>query len=407
MSVKMIADNALNQGEGILKLSPTWVPRSFCIPGKRIKLHPDDYYALGGERGGIDERWFASTTPADNGPLTSKDEGLSHIVFRDGKKTDKILLRDAISELKSEIIGERLWNQFNGWTMYSKFFDNLKALPFHIHHNDKYAQLTGQLGKPEAYYFPPQVNNHGGDFPYTFFGLNPGTTKDQVRICLENFSKGVNKITDLSRAQALRVGTGWDVPPGLLHAPGSLCTYEPQKASDVFAMYESITGDTVIPEELLWKNTPENRIGDFDFLLDVIDWEMNLDPNFVQNRKMTPIQVNNDGPGIKDGYIEYWICYKSSDFSAKELTVLPGQNVTIKDSAAYGMILMQGHGKMGKWSIDTPAMIRYGQETNDEFFISEEAASRGVIIQNHSDSDPLVMLKHFGPNNPDLSLDDI
>jgi hypothetical protein len=407
MSVKMIADNALNHGEGILKLSPTWVPRSFCIPGRRIKLHPDDYYALGGERGGIDERWFASTTPADNGPLTSKDEGLSHIVFRDGKKTEKILLRDAISELKSEIIGERLWNQFNGWTMYSKFFDNLKALPFHIHHNDKYAQLTGQLGKPEAYYFPPQVNNHGGDFPYTFFGLNPGTTKDQVRICLENFSKGVNKITDLSRAQALRVGTGWDVPPGLLHAPGSLCTYEPQKASDVFAMYESITGDTVIPEELLWKNTPENRIGDFDFLLDVIDWEMNLDPNFVQNRKMTPIQVNNDGPGIKDGYIEYWICYKSSDFSAKELTVLPGQNVTIKDSAAYGMILMQGHGKMGKWSIDTPAMIRYGQETNDEFFISEEAASRGVIIQNHSDSDPLVMLKHFGPNNPDLSLDDI
>lgn len=406
MSVKTIADNALNQGEGILKLSPTWVPRSFCIPGKRIKLHPDDYYALGGERGGIDERWFASTTPADNGPLTSKDEGLSHIVFRDGKKTDKILLRDAISELKSEIIGERLWNQFNGWTMYSKFFDNLKALPFHIHHNDKYAQLTGQLGKPEAYYFPPQVNNHGGDFPYTFFGLNPGTTRDQVRICLENFSKGVNKITDLSSAQALRVGTGWDVPPGVLHAPGSLCTYEPQKASDVFAMYESITGDTVIPEELLWKNTPDNRIGDFDFLLDVIDWEMNLDPNFVQNRKMTPIQVNNDGTGITEGYIEYWICYKSSDFSATELTVLPGQKVTVKDNAAYGMILMQGHGKMGKWSIDTPAMIRYGQETNDEFFISEAAASRGVIIQNHSDSDPLVMLKHFGPNNPDLNLDD-
>jgi len=406
MSVKMIADNALNHGEGILKLSPTWVPRSFCIPGRRIKLHPDDYYALGGERGGIDERWFASTTPADNGPLTSKDEGLSHIVFRDGKKTEKILLRDAISELKSEIIGERLWNQFNGWTMYSKFFDNLKALPFHIHHNDKYAQLTGQLGKPEAYYFPPQVNNHGGDFPYTFFGLNPGTTRDQVRICLENFSKGVNKITDLSSAQALRVGTGWDVPPGVLHAPGSLCTYEPQKASDVFAMYESITGDTVIPEELLWKNTPDNRIGDFDFLLDVIDWELNLDPNFVQNRKMTPIQVNNDGTGIKEGYIEYWICYKSSDFSAKELTVLPGQKVTVKDNAAYGMILMQGHGKMGKWSIDTPAMIRYGQETNDEFFISEAAASRGVIIQNHSDSDPLVMLKHFGPNNPDLNLND-
>ena len=39
------------------------------------------------------------------------------------------------------------------------------------------AAKVGQLGKPEAYYFPPQANNHGGDFPYTFFGFNPGTTK--------------------------------------------------------------------------------------------------------------------------------------------------------------------------------------------------------------------------------------
>jgi len=41
-------------GKGILRLAPNWVPRSFCIPGRRIKLHPDDYYALGGARGGID-----------------------------------------------------------------------------------------------------------------------------------------------------------------------------------------------------------------------------------------------------------------------------------------------------------------------------------------------------------------
>ena len=54
----------LTEGGGILRLAPTWVPRSFCIPGRRIKLHPDVYYVLGLERGGIDERWFASTTHA-------------------------------------------------------------------------------------------------------------------------------------------------------------------------------------------------------------------------------------------------------------------------------------------------------------------------------------------------------
>ncbi|MBC7217709.1 MAG: hypothetical protein H5U36_06095, partial [Candidatus Caldatribacterium sp.] len=73
-----LLDIALNQGQGVLRLFPTWVPRSFCIPGRRLKLHPDDYYAFGVHRGGIDERWFASTVQADNGPETLPDEGLSY-----------------------------------------------------------------------------------------------------------------------------------------------------------------------------------------------------------------------------------------------------------------------------------------------------------------------------------------
>ena len=404
MSVKSIASKALEQGKGIMRLAPNWVPRSFCVPGRRIKLHPDDYYALGGERGGIDERWFSSTTPADNGPLTAPNEGLSFIVFEDGPKIHRILLRDAIEELKAAIIGERIWKEHRRWPMYSKFFDNKGALPFHIHHRDEHAKLTGQLGKPEAYYFPPQANNHGGDFPYTFFGLNPGTTKEQVRQCLLDFIKGDNKITNISRAYRLEVGTGWDVPPGVLHAPGSLCSYEPQKASDVFAMYQSLTGDQIVPQQLLWKDTPPDRLNDVDHLLEVIDWDLNLDPNFAANRFMRPKPVRPIADMKADGYIENWICYKSTTFSAKELTVLPGAAVTIKDSAAYGMIMMQGYGKMGNWDIETPTMIRYGQLTYDEFFITEDAARAGVKITNLSKADPIVMLKHFGPNNPDLEL---
>src|SRR5512136_107438 len=99
MAVKAIAERALEQGGGILRLAPNWVPRSFCVPGRRIKLHPADYYAMGGERGGIDERWFASTTPADNGPLTGANEGLSFIVLQDGERTEMVLLRDAVDEL--------------------------------------------------------------------------------------------------------------------------------------------------------------------------------------------------------------------------------------------------------------------------------------------------------------------
>ena len=398
-----LAEMALEQGNGILRLAPNWVPRSFCVPGRRIKLHPDDYYVLGGNRGGIDERWLASTTPAKNGPLTGEQEGLSAVVFTDGNKEIQFLLREAVSELKSLLIGDRLWNMYGGWPMYSKFFDNMGPLPHHLHHNDEQASLTDQLGKPEAYYFPPQLNNHGGDFPYTFFGIAPGTTKDEIRNCLLNFTKGDNKITNYSQAYRLEPGTGWDVPPGLLHAPGSLCTYEPQKASDVFAMYQSLVNEAVIPEALLWNGTPPNLIGDYEQLLDAIDWELNLDPYLMSNRFMKPVAVKPMHEMHNEGYIEKWVCYKSDAFSAKELTVLPGKTVVIKDSGAYGMIMMQGHGKMGGWDIETPSLIRYGEVSNDEFFVSENTAIEGVTIVNQSATDPIIMLKHFGPGNPDLN----
>jgi hypothetical protein len=403
-SAKAIAERAMEQGAGIVRLAPAWVPREFCVPGRRIKLHPDDYYALGGARGGIDERWFSSTTPADNGPLTSPNEGLSFIVVEDGGRMQKLLLRDAVAELQGELIGRRIWNEHKRWPMYAKFFDNKGPLPHHIHAGDKHAALVGQLGKPEAYYFPPQVNNHGGDFPYTFFGLEPGTTKDQVRQCLKEFTKGDNKLTNLSRAYRLQPGTGWNVPPGVLHAPGSLCTYEPQKASDVFAMYQSLAGDRLLSDDLLWKNTPADRKGDFDHLIDVLDWEKNVDDRFVEHNFMLPKPVRPVEQMRADGYVENWICYLSDAFSAKELTVLPGKTVTVRDGGAYGLIMMQGHGRMGVWDIETPALIRFGQLTHDEYFVSEAAARKGVKIINPSATDPIVMLKHFGPANPDLKV---
>ncbi|MFW6155643.1 MAG: class I mannose-6-phosphate isomerase [Planctomycetota bacterium] len=400
--VASLAARALDQGKGILRLAPTWVPRSFCVPGRRIKLHPNDYYAYGGERGGIDERWFASTTPADNGPLTSENEGLSPVVDDDNGTIERVLLRDAVLELKGELIGERIWDDYGRWPMYSKFFDNKGALPHHVHHRDEHAALTGQMGKPEAYYFPPQVNNHGGDFPYTFFGLEPGTTREEVRECLVNFTKGDNRLTNLSRAYRLQPGTGWNVPPGVLHAPGSLCTYEPQKASDVFAMYQSLTGDQVIPEELLWKDTPAEKVGDVDHLLAVLDWEKNVDPHFAETNFMAPRPVRPVAEMEAEGYVEHWIAYRSDAFSAKELTVLPGRTVTIRDGGAYGMIMMQGHGTMGVWPIETPALIRFGQLTHDEYFVSDPAARDGVTIVNLSATDPIVMLKHFGPGNLEM-----
>ncbi len=79
-----------------------------------------------------------------------------------------------------------------------------------------------------------------------------------------------------------------------------------------------------------------------------------------------------------DGYREQWITYGTGWYSAKELTVLPKRKVTIKDAAAYGLILTQGYGRFGTLNVSTPSMIRYGQMTEDELFVSEAAAREGV-----------------------------
>ena len=391
-------NKAFEQGEGIFRLSPTWVPRSFCIPGKRIKLHPDDLYAFGADRGGIDERWFSSTTKADNGPLTTEDEGLSYIVHGDEKHPQKTLLKDAVTELGATLLGADLWNKYHAWPMYSKFFDNKGALPHHLHQMQEHASRVGMQAKPETYYFPRQLNNYGADFPYTFFGLEPGTTKDQVRHCLEIWNQGDNHITDLSKAYRLQPGTGWYVPAGVLHAPGSLCTYEPQWASDVFAMFQSLVNEVPIDWSLLVKNVPEEFHHDLDYIISMIDWETNTLPDFGSRFFRKPLPVKSLDEMESEGYQEYWISYNTEFFAAKELTILPGRTAIIRDAGPYGMIMLQGHGSMGVWQIETPALIRFGQLTHDEYFVSSQAAQTGVRITNPSLTDPIVMLKHFGPN---------
>ncbi len=397
----MKAREALENGEGILRLAPTWVPRSFCIPGKRIKLHPGDYYAFGAHRGGIDERWFSSTTLADNGPLTTSDEGLSYVVDGNGEQAEKMLLVDAVSELGPALLGRAMWDTYGKWPIYSKFFDNRGPLPHHLHQRQEHAAQVGMDGKPEAYYFPVQLNNYGAEFPHTFFGLEPGTRPEQVRRCLEIWDRGDNHITDLSKAYRLEPGTGWFVPAGVLHAPGSLCTYEPQWASDVFAMFQSLVSEVPTDWSLLVKNVPEDKQHDLDYLVSLVDWEANTRPDFKQAYFRPPLPVKPIEEMRDTGYVENWITYGSAFFAAKELTVLPGRTVTIRDRGPYGMIMLQGHGTMGRWPIETPALIRFGQLTHDEYFVSHAAAQAGVTITNPSITDPIVMLKHFGPDNPD------
>jgi len=389
-------DAALEESGGLLRLAPCWVPRSFLQPGRRLKLHPDDLYAFGLNRGGIDERWLSSTVPAANENRTP-DEGLSYCIFHDSR----FMLQNTVAEAGADIVGEAIWQKYRRWPVYSKFFDNMGPIPHHLHQSQEKAKLVGQEGKPESYYFPPQFNTVENNFPYTFMGLEPGTTKQQVRRCLENWNKGDNGILDLSKAYRLKPGTGWLIGPGILHAPGSLVTYEPQWGSDVAAMFQSLVEGREVQWSLLVKDVPPDKHKDLDFIVELLDWESNVDPSFKAHHYIEPIAIE----GTK-GFVDRWVVYGKINgeqlFTAKELTLEPGQKCTVRDNGAYGLVAVQGRGRMNKLTLNAPKLIRFGELTEDEVFCTESTAKAGVTFENTSETEDLVTLRYFGP---DVNLD--
>ena len=389
MSDSLIRE-ALSAGDGIFRLIPIFVPRRFSAPGRRLRLHPDDYYALGTERGAIKERWFSSVIRCMNGPLAPEDEGLSYVLPSTDDPGEKFTLKAAQEHLGAELLGARLTSQFGGWPMYSKFFDFGEPLFHHLHLDFESAARVGQLGKPEAYYFPAQLNNHMGTFPVTYFGFDPDVTRDQVRERLSAYTSRDNRITELSRAYRIELGTGWYTPPGVVHAPGSVLTYEPQWNSDVNSVYENIAAGEVYPRDFLVENCPDERKADIDYVLDLMDWEKNVDPNYKKRFFRAPVTIEST-----DAHTETWITYGNEYVAAKELTVAPGHSASITDPTAYGCIVIQGHGSVGAHPAESATQLRFGQVSADEFFVSEPAARAGVRVTNKSVCEPLVMLKHF------------
>lgn len=110
---------------------------------------------------------------------------------------------------------------------------------------------------------------------------------------------------------------------------------------------------------------------------------------------MPPRPVRDEAGMREEGYLLEDICYKCPEVGAQRLTVEPGKSVTLRDGMAYGFILLDGYGACGGQRIETPALIRYGQLTRDEFFVTADAARGGVVFHNLSESSPLVLLRHF------------
>ena len=155
-----------------------------------------------------------------------------------------------------------------------------------------------------------------------------------------------------------------------------------------------------VPRELLVKDMPAERHEDLDFIVEQLDWEKNLDPNFKANRYLEPVTAS-EGPGWHDRWVIYGRIDGFERFTAKELTVEPGATCTVADTGAYGLTCVQGTGTINGEPLSSPRLIRFHDLARDEYFCTEAGARRGVTFVNESTVEPLVCLRYFGPEaNP-------
>lgn len=387
-----IIRETFEKGSGIFLMFPNFIPVKFGVSGHRLKIHPDDYYAYGMESGTVMERWLCAVNGARTRNPRRPDQGLSYVLAPDGQK---FLFRDAIAELGAELIGSELQEKYGTFPVYSKFFDYETPLYFHFHPRQAVAEKVGCDAKPECYYFPPQLNPWSGRRASTYFGFHEGVTREQVFDCIKHFGDYDTRITDLSQAFNIAPGQGWYVPAGVIHAPGSLLTYEPQWCTDLNCVLENVVCGEIFGRRYMTDIVPEGVKDVDEYIMDAIDWEANFEPDF----KAKYFRPNVTLPKTQDGLTEKWVCYGNEFVASKEVTIAPGAEVVLRDGGAYGCVLTQGYGEFGGYRCEAINMHRIGDRSADEFFVSKSAAAEGVRIRNASICEPLVILQHFGPDN--------
>jgi hypothetical protein len=371
----------LADGDGVLRCEPAWVARDFLPPGRRLGL-PEDSYDLG-ERGAVCERWLASTTQADNraGP---DDEGLSHVV---GEHGERMLLRDAVAADPDAVLGASYAATHPaGLGRLAKIFDYAYRLPYHIHPPQEFASLVGCNAKDESYHFlaGPDLGQH----PETFFGVHPWIAEQRAGDVLLPYL--VDWDSDLvlrhARAELQVAGEGFHVPSGVLHAPGTALTLELQEDSDVLAMFQALNGGRIISKDLLFKDVrAEDRMAEGErFPLRFVDWEVNGDPWFYENRHLVPRRVGDDA-------VESWIFYNTSKYSGKRLVVPPGRTHRLTEPGVYSVFAWSGSGSYAGHDVVG------GEPGRDELVVTHEAATREHEVVNTGSAD-LVVYTFFGPD---------
>jgi len=405
---------ALARHDGVMLEVMGRVRRDF-LPGnwQSLGIHPSERALYGARFGDLAEVWFHATEPAIGG--YSQVEGLSMV-----KDPDAIFfLRDAIAECGKEFLGEEYHKKHGRLAMFTKIYSFTVNIFLHWHLNQTLAGQVKQMSKEEGYYFAPELFPYGKK-PFTYFGLKPNVTKDQVKAALskQSWDKGDTSLLEKCHKIELKPGSGYLLGSLLMHGPGAVPTIEPQVMADNLVVgIPKLENGTPVTRELLFRDLTERFRENVDLLVEeTLDWEENCvtEEEWIRRRYIEPVPVKGEQPpGVQDRWVVYGNFSKkfpNESFSSKELRLKPGAEAVIHDHGFTGAFVLAGAAVISSDKhpdLYVSALPPFWRETavatySNALVWTADRAKRGVRIKNIHTSQDFVLIRSIAGGTKDM-----
>ena len=344
--------------DGILKLRPEYVHRFYPDLGRMGQKR----HQRTGARAWIPERWIGSSVSAVNAPGIPTG-GLS--MLADARRP--IALRDAIKAAPQRMLGPELLAAHGAeFRVLVKVLDPAQAIIFHLHATDEQirrmpSRFKGhRFGKDEAYYFLPGVPK--GPMPYTHVGLHGGVTRTQL---VEAVRKGAPHALELSPCLYQAYETGFFVPAGVPHRPGTALTLEIQQPSDVNTFLETEAGGRrMSPREV------HAGFKSMEEALRLIEVEESCRAGRLTEYRLLPRVERSSAGGEIATIYPADVCRK---FAGRRLRVT--RSMTYGEHSAFVLWTWRGRGTLNGRRV----------ARDDEFFVAHDTARRGIEVVNTGD----------------------
>lgn len=397
-----ILDECLNANGGVLQLIHRYAGRTFCTPGRRLRLHEESYYPDYMNGTGLDELWMGCTVPIVTGVIDSRTqkapfrEGESHVLTPDGQV---ISLQDLIASNPNAVMGEKV-TEFSKtlfgeatWPIVSKKFDNLNPIPDHLHWTKWEVYDINSFDNPGV---------SASHYHTTAMGLYSFVTKDQFLDCMKRFGQGeYNGIRHLAPHVMMQLDNGFVMPNGVLHSPTDLCTHELHVTMDEHFLAEDLTLDGRIGAADAFyacreEDYPRDRHEDWEYLVEKFDFAANQDPEFVQkNARPAIVAEEFTDNGVNAKWIVYGDFLGDQKCSILRLIVEPGAKTNFCPECPTLFHTNGGTGRVGKLEIKYHQDMILGKIYREIGFITQAALAAGGVEIENTGSDPLVLTFDF------------